>query len=206
MDIDEQGHRSPPAESNGLSPSKSDSRFSDCQTDSGPVSLPPLKEQTKGPLQLDLFEPRDHEFEYKVIVTNRPQKARAILAFHNGRGSQEQIFAEGKQFAGLGAVATRRKLGNQLVTLAGILAHNLGREVQMCAAPPTRSTMPKRPARWAFMHLGTLQRRLIACAGTLSRPQGRLSLTLGASEQVRDKIVSLTEAARRPSARRAACA
>ena len=50
MDIDEQGHRSPPAESNGLNPSKSDSRFNDYQTDNGPVSLPPLKEQTKGPL------------------------------------------------------------------------------------------------------------------------------------------------------------
>ena len=160
--------------------------------------------QIKGPLQLDLFEPRDHEFEYKVIVTNRPQKARAVLLFHNGRGSQEQIFAEGKQFAGLGVVATRRRLGNELFTMAGMLAHNLAREVQMCAASPARSTMPKRPARWAFMQLGTLQRRLITCAGTLSRPQGRLSLTLGASEQVRHKIVSLTEAARKPSLRRAA--
>jgi len=134
--------------------------------------------QTKGPLQLDLFEPRDHEYEYKVVVTNRAQQAGAILAFHNGRGSQEQIFAEGKQFAGLGVVATKRKLGNQLVTLAGLLAHNLAREVQMCT--------------------------LLSCAGTLSRPQGGLALTLGTSPVARDKIISLTEAACSPSVRRAA--
>lgn len=157
--------------------------------------------QTKGPLQLDLFEPRDHEHEYKVVVTNRPQQAAAVLAFHNGRGSQEQLFAEGKQFAGLGVVATKRKLGNQMVTIAGLLAHNLGRELQMCASAPTRLTMPKRPARWAFMQLGTLQRGLIRCAGVLSRPQGRLSLTLGANEKVRGQILSLTKAARDPSVR-----
>lgn len=160
--------------------------------------------QTKGPLQLDLFEPRDHEFEYKVVVTNRLQRARAVLEFHNGRGSQEQLFAEGKQFAGLGVVATRRKLGNQLVTLAGLLAHNLAREVQMCAAPPTRPTTAKRPARWAFMQLGTIQRTLVSCAGILSRPQGRLALTLGVSASARDKILSLTEAACGSSIRDAA--
>ena len=45
----------------------------------------------KGPLQLDLFEPRDHEYEYKVLITNKPVGAAAAMLFHNGRGNQEAI-------------------------------------------------------------------------------------------------------------------
>ena len=53
-----------------------------------------IRQKRKGELQLDLFEPRDQDYDYKVIVTNKT--AKTILLFHNGRGSQENIFAQNK--------------------------------------------------------------------------------------------------------------
>ncbi|MGH8601932.1 MAG: hypothetical protein ACREXR_03880, partial [Gammaproteobacteria bacterium] len=42
--------------------------------------------------------------------------------------------------------------------LSVLLAHNLGRELQMIAHPPSRTTLEKRPALWDFAHLDTLRR------------------------------------------------
>ncbi|MCP3958989.1 MAG: IS1380 family transposase [bacterium] len=134
--------------------------------------------QRKGPMQLDLFEPRDFGFEYKVVVTNKMSVPSTILRFHNGRGSQEKLIGECKQHAALDVIATRTRNGNELFTLAGFVAHNLARELQMRAERPTRGTWPKRPARWAFESLGSIRQRLLLCAGRLVRPQGRLTLKM----------------------------
>lgn len=138
--------------------------------------------QTAGPLQLDLFVPRDHAYEYKVIVTNRTGAARTVLHFHNGRGGQEKVFAEGKQHAGLDLIPVRTKAGNQFHLLAAMVAHNLARELQMRAAPPSRSTEPRRPARWQFNSLGTLRETLLHRPGRLLRPQGRLTLLVAGTK------------------------
>jgi len=145
-------------------------------------------EQLKGPLQLDLFEPRDHIYEYKVIATNKTQTAKAVLLFHNGRGSQEKIFGEAKQNVALDLVPTRRKVGNQLFTLAGMLAHNLARELQMTAAHRQHGTLLKRPSCWDFLSLGTIRQRLLHRAGSLSRPQGELTLTMNANDKVQQEL------------------
>ncbi len=151
--------------------------------------------QRKGPLQLDLFEPRDFTFEYKVVVTNKHWlHPRTVLAFHNGRGSQEKLFGEAKQHAALGVIPTRTLHGNQLFTLAAILAHNLGRELQMQVEGPSRSTLPKRPARWEFKTLGTLQDRVIRRVGRLVWPQGRLTLRIAGGDDVADEISRYTNA------------
>ena len=50
--------------------------------------------QDKAPLQLDLFKPTEYGYEFKVIVTNKCANPRKVVAFHEGRGSQEGIFAE----------------------------------------------------------------------------------------------------------------
>lgn len=47
-----------------------------------------IQRQRKGPLQLHLFEPRDFDYDYKVIVTNKQESAKSVMLFHNGRGSQ----------------------------------------------------------------------------------------------------------------------
>ncbi len=145
----------------------------------------------KGPLQLDLFEPIEPDAEYKVIVTNKRGSARSILSFHNGRGSQEAIFAEAKSHASLSYVPARTLHGNQIYSLAALIAHNLGKELQMQAAPQQRTTSPTRGALWSFESLRTLRHRLLLRAGRFTRPNNRLTLTLNANEAVQAGIMRL---------------
>jgi hypothetical protein len=145
-------------------------------------------QQVKGALQLDLFEPRSFEFEYKVIVTNKHGSARSVLLLYNGRASQEKIFGEAKQHAALDVIPTRTLCGNQLFTLAAMLTHNLTRELQMQAAPRLHFALPKRPAQWEFLQLGTIRQRWLHLAGRLTRPAGRLTLTITENPVIREDL------------------
>jgi len=148
-----------------------------------------VKKQYKGPLQLHLFQPRDYGFEYKVMVTNKHQSPKHVILFHNGRGSQEAIFGDAKNDAGLNVIPSRRLAGNRLYTLCAMMAHNLSREVQMLASRPAKRSLPKRPAAWAFERLDTLRHRIIQRAGRLTRPHGELTLTMSANQAVRKDLL-----------------
>lgn len=148
-----------------------------------------VKRQQKGPLQLDLFEPLEFGYEYTVIVTNKKEQAKNVVLFHHGRGSQEAVFGEAKEHAALDVVPTRRCAGNQIVTLCAMMAHNLGRELQMATTERERRTHPKRRAAWCFETLNTLRRRLIQRAGRLIRPQGKLTLSMSANERVQHDLL-----------------
>ena len=150
--------------------------------------------QVKGPLQLDLFEPRDVDYDYRVVVTNKMGSARSVLLFHHGRGSQEGIFAEARQHAGLDLIPTRRLVGNQMVTLCAMMAHNLGREIQMLAHPRSTYSRAKRPAAWLFQTLDTLRHRFIQRAGRLTQPQGNLTLTLTPNPMVENDLLHFIDA------------
>ncbi len=144
----------------------------------------------KGMLQLHLFEPRDFDFDYKVIVTNKAESAKSVVLFHNGRGSQEAIFGDAKNDAALDVVPSKRLAGNQLFTLCAMMAHNLSREVQMLAASGAASrALPKRSAAWTFEKLDTLRHRIIQRAGRIIRPQGKLTLTMSANPAVRKDLL-----------------
>jgi len=147
------------------------------------------KKQHKGPLQLHLFEPRDFNYDYKVIVTNKFESAKSVVLFHNGRGSQEAIFGDAKNDAALDLIPTKRLAGNQIFTLCTMMAHNLSRELQMLAAPSVSRSLPKRPAAWTFEKLDTLRHRIIQRAGRFTRPQGELTLTMSANQAVRKDLV-----------------
>ena len=147
------------------------------------------RKQYKGPLQLHLFEPRDFNFDYKVIVTNKTESPKAVVQFHNGRGSQEAIFGDAKGDCGLDIIATRKLTGNQIYTLCAMMAHNLSRELQMISNPRVKRTRPKRPAAWEFTTLNTLRHRVIQRAGRLTRPQGELTLTMSANKAVRKDLL-----------------
>lgn len=147
-----------------------------------------VKLQRKAPIQLDLFVPHEHGYEFKVIVTNKRVGTKQVVAFHEGRGSQEGIFAELKSHCHMDYVPVTTEHGNQVYLLAGMLAHNLGRELQMIAHPPQRKLTPKRTALWAFEKLGTLQRKLIQRAGRLLRPAGKLVLSMTLNEAVEREL------------------
>jgi hypothetical protein len=147
--------------------------------------------QHKGPLQLDLFVPHEYGYDFKVIVTNKTLAAEHVVAYHEGRGAQEGLFSELKSNCHMGYVPVRRRCGNQLYLLAGLLAHNLARELQMATAPPDRHTTVNRAALWAFEKLDTLRTTWLHRAGRLTRPQGILTLTLNANEWIREHLPRL---------------
>lgn len=153
--------------------------------------------QRKGPLQLDLFEPRDTEYEYKAIVTNKRCGAAAALFFHNGRGSQEGLLGEAKVCTHLDYIPMRRRVGNQLFIAAAVLGHNLGREMQMVAKPQVRGTTPKRSTLWDFETLGRLRQRILQRAGRLTYPHGELTLTMSANDVAQRDITMYLEALQR---------
>ena len=137
-----------------------------------------------GPIQLDLFEPRSLEYNYKVIMTNKKCSAKAVMQFHHGRGSQEGIIGEAKESAMMDYVPTRSWAGNQFYMLASLTAHNVTRELQMRATPRRRGRNPKRAALWLFEKLETVRNRTIRRAGRLHRPDGVLTLTMSRNEAV----------------------
>ncbi len=137
-----------------------------------------VKKPKKGPIQLDFFEPVSTEYEYKVVVTSKKTSAANVLQFHNGRGSQEGLFAELKSQTNMEYMPSKTLIGNKIYLASAILAHNLNRELQMRAAPRrTKKNTVKRAALWVFEQIGTLRKRLIHRAGRLTRPGGVLTLT-----------------------------
>lgn len=148
-----------------------------------------VKKQQKGPLQLDLFVPLDLDYEYKVIVTNKIESAKSVVLFHNGRGSQEAIFGDAKTDTALGVIPCKRLSSNQVFTLASMMAHNFSREMQMVAHPAATRAKPKRPAAWKFKKLGTIRHQIIQRAGRLTRPQGKLTLTMSPNLAVQKDLL-----------------
>ena len=139
----------------------------------------------KGPIQLDLFEPIHREYEYKVVMTNRSVGAKAILQFHNGRGSQEGIFGELKSQLSMDYIPSRRLVANQVYLLSGLIAHALGRELQMRATPARfESNTPTRACLWRLDRIDSLRKRIVQRAALLTRPAGALVLTLARSPAV----------------------
>ncbi len=134
--------------------------------------------QQKAPLQLDLFEPREPDCEYKVVLTNKTDSARKVVRFHEGRGNDEGIYAELKSQFALGYVPGRKWVTNRLFLVANLMAHNLSREVQMQVADRFRSTNEKRAPLWIFEGIQAMRRKFILRAGRLVRPDGRLTLSL----------------------------
>lgn len=138
--------------------------------------------QKKGPVQLDLFEPNDTEFDYSVIVTNdRHNSAASIVEHHHGRGRQEKLFGDAKQDVALGHIATRTLVGNQTFTCISMIAHNLGRILER-HVPSLQSGSIRR--------LRTLRRRLFELPARLTFPQRRPLLTIHASPSVEAEISS----------------
>lgn len=155
-------------------------------------------QRIKGPLQLDIFEPRDHEFEYKALVTNKAVAAATAMRFHNGRGNQEGVLGEGKHWAALDYVPCRRLVANQIFACCAMLAHNLARELQMatCSARSIRP-LPTRAAAFAFAQLGTLRELLLRRAGSITRPGGRYTITIAADGVAKDCVTQYVRVLRR---------
>ena len=151
------------------------------------------KKQQKGPVQLDLFMPYEYDCEFKVIITNKCVGPGRVLRFHEGRGAQEGIFGELKSHCAMGHVPVRRCLGNQMYLLAGLFAHNLVRELQMQTETRSRGTTDNRAALWIFERVDTVRRTLLQRAGRLTRPSGKLTLTISGGATVKGKLLGILD-------------
>jgi len=145
--------------------------------------------QDKAPVQLDLFKPTEYGYEFKVIVTNKHTSPRKVVAFHEGRGSQEGIFAELKSHCQMDYVPVTTRAGNQLYMFAGILAHNLTRDLQIQVTPRARGTTAKRAALWCFREIETLRRTLIQRAGRIIRPAGKPILSMNSNDKLESELL-----------------
>ena len=144
--------------------------------------------QQKGPVQLDLFEPYEHDHQFKVVITNKRVQASHVLRFHDGRGSQENLFSELKSDLPMGNVPVGSLVGNQIYLLAVLHAHNLTRSIQMAWRDRQRSTTPKRAALWIFDRVGSFRAKYLSRAGRLTRPKNKLTLTISGNRTVEREI------------------
>lgn len=151
------------------------------------------KQQQKGPVQLDLFEPYQVGYEFKVIVTNKQLQAAGVLDYHDGRGSQEGVFAELKSHCHMDYVPVRTQLGNVTYLLAGLFAYNLTRELQMQNQERQRTTTRNRATLWSFEKVDTIRKTILQRAGRLSRPSGKLTLTFCSGRKLKHKILELLD-------------
>ena len=149
------------------------------------------KKQQKGPVQLDLFEPYEYGYEFKVIVTNKDLSASGVVSYHEGRGSQEGVFAELKSHCQMDYVPVRKRHGNELYLLAGLFAFNLIRDLQMEIAAPQRTTTRQRMTLWTFEKVDTIRKTIIQRAGRLSRPEGQLVLTFCAGKNLKERVLHI---------------
>jgi hypothetical protein len=149
------------------------------------------KKQQKGPVQLDLFEPYEYGYEFKVIVTNKELTAKALVDYHGGRGSQENVFGELKTHCQMDYIPVRKRCGNETFLLAALFAFNLIRDLQMQLEAPARTTSAKRPALWVFEKVDTLRKTILQRAGRLSRPAGTLTLTFCAGRHLKKRVLKI---------------
>lgn len=147
------------------------------------------KVQRKEPIQLDLFEPHDFNHQYKAIITNKTNSPAHVIEYHEGRGTQEGLFAQLKSQASLDYVPCKRWNANKLYLLCNTMAHNLNAELHMRHHPRVRNTTRQRPALWVFRQMGTIRKQLIQRAGRLIRPQGTLTLCMQENDVLRDDMM-----------------
>lgn len=152
------------------------------------------KKQQKGPVQLDLFVPYEYGYDFKVIITNKTLRPKRVAAYHEGRGSQEGVFAELKSHCHLDYIPVRSLYGNQTYLLAGLFAYNLIRELQMQTTKPSRRTTAKRASLWVFEKVDTIRKTLIQRAGRLTRPQNSLTLTISANKWIEKRLMRMFNA------------
>ena len=151
------------------------------------------KKQRKGPVQLDLFVPHEYGYEFKVIVTNKEVGAQTVVEYHEGRGSQENVFGQLKTQCQMDYIPVRTRTGNQLYLLATVFAHNLVRELQMLTRPRERGTTRGRRTLWVFEQVDTLRKILIQRAGRLTQPRGQLTLTFCRGRLLKKRLLQILD-------------
>ena len=147
-----------------------------------------VKRQHGQPIQPDLFRPVEYGCEFKAIVTNKRTDPRDIVAFHEGRWSQEGILAEPETHCRMDYMPARTRVGNQSYMFVGIPARNLTRELRIQIDHRARGTIPKRAALRCFRGMETLRRTLIRRIGRIIRPGGKSILSMNSDDSLEGEV------------------
>ncbi len=91
------------------------------------------------------------------IVTNLETDSRAVVRFHNKRGTAEQWIKEGKQAVKMTRLSCHRFRSNEVRLWLSLIAYNLGNLWR-------RLVLPKKIENWS---LTSLQQRLVKTGGRL---------------------------------------
>src|ERR1039457_3694682 len=91
------------------------------------------------------------------IVTNLETDSRAVVRFHNKRGTAEQWIKEGKQAVKMTRLSCHRFRSNEVRLMLSVIAYNLGNLWR-------RLVLPKKIENWS---LTSLQQRLVKTGGRL---------------------------------------
>lgn len=138
--------------------------------------------------QLDLFDPADGHYEYSAIATNKDLQPPALWFFLCGRGSHEKAYGELKAGFAFDAVPSQRYGANSAWQVLSILAFNLMRGFQVATTASRRSPSRKRRTLYSFETIETLRYQCLHRAGLLVRPEGRSTLDVGTSPQVKRRF------------------
>lgn len=144
--------------------------------------------QQKGVVQLDLFIPYKVGYNFSVIITNKKCSAGSVMYFHQGRGSQEGLFAELKSHAQMDYIPVKSWEGNQMYMHCALMAHNLNRELQMKIYEKERAPNAKRAALWVFDSLNRVRNTIFVQAGRLIRPKGKFILTMNWNADLEERL------------------
>jgi hypothetical protein len=66
--------------------------------------------------------------------------------------------------------------------MAAVLSHNLLRRLQIETVQPQKKTTEKRSPLWEFQEATTIRQYLIHRAGRLTKPKGKMRLTMSGNE------------------------
>jgi len=122
------------------------------------------------------------------------QRAATVVAFHEGRGEQEGLIGELKADCGVDRVPAKRLVANQIHLLTSLIAHNIGRELQISAGPEPACNTVHRAALWTCHELSTLRRQLLWQPARVLRPNGKLTLALGANTTMKERFLGFWHA------------
>ena len=154
-----------------------------------------IKRQHEQPIQPDLFRPVEYGCEFKVTVTDKRTDPSDVVAFHEGRGSQEGILAEPGTHRQMDCMPVGTRVGNQPYMFAGIPA----REPRIQIDRRARGTTPKRAPLRCFREMETLRRTPVRRTGRIIRPGGKPILPMngddGLEGELRHALTALNAAA-----------
>ena len=127
-----------------------------------------VRRQNKFPIQLDLFQPIEYGYEFKVVVTNKKINPRKVVLFHEGRGSQEGIFAELETHCQMGYVPVKARVGNQLYMFAGIVSRR-GSGISCTCSPAFLLTTSLASSRCGSIRVSAVRPRNAPLCGAFER-------------------------------------